>query len=54
MFQAQNIAAGDPTHGWDGRFRGRYVQPAVFTWYAEVEFTDGTVELFSGDVTVAR
>jgi hypothetical protein len=30
------------------------MNPAVFAWFAEVEFKDGTVELFKGDVTLVR
>jgi hypothetical protein len=40
--------------GWDGRYRGKEMQPGVFVWYAEVEYLDGVVERISGDVTVVR
>lgn len=42
----------DNNHGWDGSFRGEFVNPAVFVYFAEVEFADGTTELYKGDVTV--
>ena len=38
--------------GWDGSFRGRTVQPAVFVWYAEVLLANGELVLMKGDVTV--
>ena len=44
----------DGKQGWDGLFRGSPVDPAVFVWYAEVEFVDGSVELLKGDVHVVR
>jgi len=47
-------AANDDTKGWDGRFRGSMVSPAVFTWRAEVLFYDGVVLSYTGTVTVVR
>ena len=40
--------------GWDGKFNGQYVNPAVFVYIIEVEFLDGKVLLYRGDVTVVR
>jgi hypothetical protein len=39
---------------WDGRVRGKYGDSAVYVWYAELEFVDGSVEVFKGDVTLVR
>jgi|GEM_PF-2204509 len=47
-FQANNQI------GWDGTFRGRPMDPAVFVWFAEIEFVDGKTELFKGDVTLVK
>lgn len=44
----------DPDANWDGKYRGELLNPAVFTWFAEVEFIDGKVELFEGDVSLMR
>ena len=38
----------------DGRHRGDYVNPGVFVWFAEFEFTDGTSGMYQGDITVIR
>lgn len=40
--------------GWDGKYRGDYVNPAVFVYVIEVTFLDGRVLLYRGDVTVVR
>lgn len=40
--------------GWDGRARGRLLDPGVFVYSAEVEFLDGEVELFKGEVVLLR
>ncbi|MFQ5445481.1 MAG: PKD domain-containing protein [Saprospiraceae bacterium] len=45
---------GDPLGRWNGRFRGQPMNPAVFTWFAEIEFVDGSTELFEGDVTLMK
>jgi gliding motility-associated-like protein len=50
----RNFLPNDPAYGWDGNFRGVALDPAVFTWYAEIEFIDGRVEVFKGDVTLVR
>lgn len=53
IFLLENFEA-DGKQGWNGEYRGRLVDPAVFVWYAEVEFVDGSVELIKGDVHVLR
>jgi hypothetical protein len=40
--------------GWDGTLRGRSLNPGVFVWVAEIEFVDGEVEVFRGDVLILR
>lgn len=54
VYSAANFAPNDPVHGWDGQFRGQSLQPAVFAYYAEVEFIDGAVEIVRGDVTLVK
>lgn len=54
VYQIYNFPPNNPEFGWDGRFRDRPMNSAVFVWYAEVEFVDGEVLLFKGDVTLVR
>jgi gliding motility-associated-like protein len=54
VWQFYNFQPNDPSLGWDGRHRGKMMDPAVFTWFAEVEFIDGRVLLYEGDVTLVR
>ncbi len=49
-----NFNPNDPVSGWDGLFRGAYMNPQVFVWFAEIEFINGKVVLFEGDVTLVR
>ena len=57
VFERLNIPASpypDPSNGWDGTFRGRMSNPGVFVYIAEVEFLDGQLLLYRGDVTLMR
>ncbi len=54
VFTRENFQPNDASLGWDGRFRGADMNPAVFVYYAVVEFIDGQEVLYKGDVTVER
>ncbi|MCB0526499.1 MAG: gliding motility-associated C-terminal domain-containing protein [Saprospiraceae bacterium] len=54
VFLKEHFQASNESTGWDGNFRGSAMNPAVFVWWAKVEFTDGEVELYHGDVTLVR
>ncbi|MEM6397169.1 MAG: gliding motility-associated C-terminal domain-containing protein [Bacteroidota bacterium] len=54
VFSASNFRPNDPAFGWDGFHQGQLLNPAVFVYLAEIEFVDGTVEVFKGDVTLVR
>lgn len=54
VFQFYNFAPNNLDLGWDGKHRGDRLDPAVFIWFAEVEFVDGRVELYKGDVSLMK
>jgi gliding motility-associated-like protein len=54
LFIGEHLQANDEQSGWDGTHRGDPMTPAVFVWWARVEFVDGTLEVFYGDVTLVR
>lgn len=54
VFAQYGFQPNNPAYGWDGKFHGRTLNPAVFVYYAEIEFIDGDVVLFKGDVTLVR
>ena len=54
VFHATHFQPNDFQVGWDGKYRGEPMDPAVFGWFAEVVFIDGTVSLFKGDITLVR
>ncbi len=55
VFERNNLAPSafpDVANGWDGRFRGRIMNPGVFVYLIEVTFDDGITLLYRGDVTL--
>ncbi len=53
VFSNEDQIVNDPGAGWDGKFKGDYVHPAVFAFYAEIQFFD-EVRLFEGSISVVR
>jgi len=55
LFQDDSFLPGDfYIGGWDGRFKGKLMDNGVFIYIAEVQFVDGVVLLYRGDVTLIR
>jgi gliding motility-associated-like protein len=54
VLELTNFQPNDPSFGWDGTYRGKPVNPAVYVWFAEIEFEDGEVILYKGDVAVMK
>lgn len=57
MFIQENFTPesfGVFTTGWDGRFKGKFVDPGVYVYAIDVLFVDGKRLLYRGDVTVIR
>lgn len=52
VFEGSELPPQESTAGWNGQFKGKTMNPDVFTWLAEVEFIDGVVETYSGDVSI--
>lgn len=40
--------------GWDGTFLGKRMPSGVYAYLVEIEFLDGVVQVFSGDVSLLR
>jgi hypothetical protein len=54
MFAKENFPVNDPQQGWNGKISGREVVPGVYIWLAVVQLKDGSLETYTGDVTVVR
>ncbi|MEK7254569.1 MAG: gliding motility-associated C-terminal domain-containing protein [Bacteroidota bacterium] len=54
MFERQNFPPNVDQLGWDGNLDGRPMKPAVFAYFAEIEYDDGRIALFEGSFTLMR
>jgi gliding motility-associated-like protein len=54
VFTHFNFPPNDLAFGWDGTHRGQRLDPAVFVYFALLEFLDGSTKLVKGDVTLMR
>lgn len=54
LFEQHDFAPNDPTLGWHGRWRGRTVQPGVYSWLTIVRLKNGQSRRYLGSVTVVR
>ncbi|MEM8909237.1 MAG: gliding motility-associated C-terminal domain-containing protein, partial [Bacteroidota bacterium] len=39
---------------WDGRFKGQALDPGVYVWLAQIEFIDGQIQNYEGNVTLMK
>jgi gliding motility-associated-like protein len=54
VFDKEGFPLNNPDEGWDGTFRGRDMNAAVFAFWAEVLMIDNSVEFVKGDLTLVR
>lgn len=54
IFSKSNFPPNEPKLGWDGTFRSKAENPNVFVYLIEVQFNNGDVKIFSGDVTLVH
>lgn len=54
VFENANFPANEPGPGWDGAFRGKPLQPGIFTFYAIAAMLDGSERVLQGDLLLMR
>jgi hypothetical protein len=54
VFRRDDFLPEQEFDGWDGDYRGEPAPPGVYSWFVEIEYLDGSRELFEGSVTVVR
>jgi gliding motility-associated-like protein len=54
LFDAEDLPPNDQEYGWEGTFRGMPLDPGVFLFSAEVEFDDGEIFSYRGEITILR
>ncbi len=54
VFEGIDFQPNQQDVGWDGKLRGKEMQPAVFVYFARVRFIDGKELIIEGDITLTR
>lgn len=54
LFQSESTMPNVENSGWNGTYKGKKMDPAVFVFFAEIEFADGTKKIFKGDLTLVK
>ncbi|HRF42121.1 MAG TPA: gliding motility-associated C-terminal domain-containing protein, partial [Saprospiraceae bacterium] len=54
MFELYNFLPNNPSLGWNGKHRGKAMNSGVYVYVAEIEFTDGEVIIYKGDVVLTQ
>lgn len=54
VYEELDFQPNNDSQGWDGTFRDQELDPGVFVYAAEIEFIDGRIEVYSGDVMLMK
>lgn len=54
VYEVKDFDPNDLSKGWDGNFKNERMNPGVFVYFAEIEFIDGLVETYKGDMTLMK
>jgi len=54
IFGNSNFGPNNPEEGWNGKIDDKILQPGTFVYFVEVQFKDGSTEVFRGDITLVR
>lgn len=54
VYSEKNLLVNQMNQGWDGNIKGQPAHSAVYVWVAKVEFLDGEILSFNGDVSLVR
>jgi gliding motility-associated-like protein len=52
IFRDQNFQAADPSHGWDGMYKGKLAMSDTYSYKITATYRDGEIGNFSGAVNV--
>lgn len=54
LFAAQNVPPNNKSHGWTGQVRGLAAPAGVYTYFIELETTQGSIRQLSGQLMLLR
>ena len=54
VFEAKNFDINSNSNWWNGEFRGKKVNAGIYVYYIEIEFEDGDLKKYMGDLTIVK
>lgn len=54
VYENENFPISEESEGWDGRFKGRDLEPGVFAYMIIIDFIDNQSILFEGDISIIK
>jgi gliding motility-associated-like protein len=54
VYECTDCPTGSVGVGWDGTLNGKRLPSSVYVWTVDIEFIDGSNQLYSGDLTLIR
>jgi gliding motility-associated-like protein len=54
IFANEDFPVNEELQGWDGLFKGKDAPMGTYVWFADVEYTDGVRQLFTGSTELMR
>jgi len=54
IFSNENFPPNTYAEGWDGTFKGEKVDSGVYSYFVEIQYVDGSIEVLEGNITLIR
>ena len=54
IYENTTLTPNDESRGWDGTYRGEPLNTGVYTYFAEILFADGQIEILRGTIALIR
>jgi gliding motility-associated-like protein len=54
IYEAYGFSGNTDAYGWDGKYRNKLLNTGVYVYMTEIEFLDGEVIIYTGDVLLSR
>lgn len=52
-YRRKDLIPNAANEDWDGTYKGKKMDSGIYAFFAEVEFLNGTIEIFKGDLTLS-
>lgn len=54
LYRNDSAILNNSSSGWDGKIHGEYLLPGTYIWSSDIQFIDGSIERFVGELTIVR